>query len=42
LLFASFLEKHNIFLSITLPKQTSSGKSYNVCACRCLCRCTSS
>jgi len=29
------------FLSFVLPKHTSNGKSYNVCACRCLCRCTS-
>jgi len=30
-----------IFLSFALPKHTPSVRSYNVCACRCVCRCTS-
>jgi len=30
-----------IFISFALPKHTPNGKSYNVCACRCMCRCTS-
>jgi len=30
-----------ISLSFALPKHTPSVRSYNVCACRSLCRCTS-
>jgi len=30
-----------VFSKFCVPKHTSNGKSYNMCACRCLCRCTS-